>query len=216
MRSWPEDHPKARLMARKRALILDAARASFIESGFEGASMEAIASAAGVSIMTLYRHARTKDDLFEAIVSDACMPAGEGSETELADIFAQPLREILIFFGMRFQERLTRPETLGLLRAVMAARRSMPHLAKAAYVGFVESHARQLTDFLGERPDGAPSETRHRRGELSSGFIDRLFGAYILEALLQDAVPSLSQQKRRALQAADELLAQLHQLIGKV
>jgi len=196
-------------MARKRAAILDAARAAFIDAGFEGASMEGIALSAGVSIMTLYRHARTKDELFEAIVSDACIPANEVSEKELADVFKQPLRDILIFFGMRFQDRLIKPETLGLLRAVMAVRRGMPHLAKAAYAGFVESHARQLAEFLGGRLDGAPSKTRRQRAALSNGFIDRLFGAYILEALLGDAVPSMSQRRHRADQAADDLLAQL-------
>jgi TetR/AcrR family transcriptional repressor of mexJK operon len=209
MLSWPEDHPKARLMARTRASILDAARASFIESGFEGTSMEGIASSAGVSIMTLYRHARTKDELFEAIVSEGCIPGGELSEKELADLLAQPLRDILIFVGTLFQERLTRPETLGLLRAVMAVRRSMPHLAKAAYAGFIDVHIRELADLLGERPDGAPLESRNRRGILSSHFFDRLFGAYILEALLEDAVPSLSKRRHRAVQAADDLLAQL-------
>jgi AcrR family transcriptional regulator len=35
-------------------------------------TMESIASSAGVSIMTLYRHARTKEALFVAVVSEAC------------------------------------------------------------------------------------------------------------------------------------------------
>ena len=105
MRSWSDDHPKAKLMAGKRALILKAAREAFLTAGFGGASMEAIAAAAGVSIMTLYRHARTKDDLFEAVVSEACAPPPGGDEAAAIEaVLQQPLPEILFFIGLRFQE----------------------------------------------------------------------------------------------------------------
>ena len=60
MRSWSSEHPKAKLIARKRSAILAAARDAFLSCGFEGASMESIAGSAGVSIMTLYRHARSR------------------------------------------------------------------------------------------------------------------------------------------------------------
>ena len=52
-------------MKRKREAILAAARRQFLAHGYGGTSMEAIADAAGVSIMTLYRHAETKDELFD-------------------------------------------------------------------------------------------------------------------------------------------------------
>ena len=47
MKDWPTDHPKAKLMARKRAAILDAAREAFLRDGYEGTSMEEIAAERG-------------------------------------------------------------------------------------------------------------------------------------------------------------------------
>ena len=49
--------------------IVEAAAALFRQSGYEGAKIEAIAAAAGVSIGTIYNYYRNKGDLLVAIVS---------------------------------------------------------------------------------------------------------------------------------------------------
>ncbi len=56
----------------KDQLILDAAKALFMERGFEASSMEAIAERAGVSKMTLYARFKDKDALFAASVEAKC------------------------------------------------------------------------------------------------------------------------------------------------
>lgn len=48
--------------------ILDAARAEFLEKGFQGASMRAIASAAGMTTGAIYGYFSSKEDLFDALV----------------------------------------------------------------------------------------------------------------------------------------------------
>ena len=209
MRSWSDDHPKAKLMAEKRALILGAARKAFLGAGFEGASMEAIAASAGVSIMTLYRHAKTKDDLFEAVVSEACMtPVGSEEHRAIETILRKPLVEILTFIGVRFQERLLGAEALGLLRAVMVEHRHFPHLSQLAYEGLVASHAQQLTNFLVERPEGVGLD-EDGCAKLSVGFIDRLLGTDLLKALLGISVSTSGEWESRARQAAKALVAGL-------
>jgi TetR/AcrR family transcriptional repressor of mexJK operon len=209
MRRWSDDHPKAGLMAQKRALILDAARESFLDAGFERASMEAIAAAAGVSIMTLYRHARTKDDLFEAVVSEACMPASGSDEYASSEaILRQPLDKILTYIGIRFQQRLLEPQAQGLLRAVMIEQQKFPHLGKLAYEGLIASHARQLTEFLSERSETA-GRTKRKCAMLSADFIDRLLGTDFLKTLLGISIPTDRERKNRAQQAANVLLADL-------
>jgi len=59
----------SRLPARpsSREDILDAAEAQFARHGFEGASMRAIAEAAGVAQALLHYHFKTKEGLFEAM-----------------------------------------------------------------------------------------------------------------------------------------------------
>jgi AcrR family transcriptional regulator len=52
---------------RRRPLVLDAAMEVFLEHGFEGASMAAIADAAGVSKPVVYDCFVSKDELFKAL-----------------------------------------------------------------------------------------------------------------------------------------------------
>src|SRR6476660_3300257 len=54
----------------KRRQIVDGARAVFLTHGFEGASMNDIARAAGVSKGTLYVYFANKERLFAAIVEE--------------------------------------------------------------------------------------------------------------------------------------------------
>ena len=68
MRTWSEDHPKARLLERKQEAIKVAAKELFLRHGYANTTMEMVAAHAGVSIMTLYRHFRGKDVLFEAVI----------------------------------------------------------------------------------------------------------------------------------------------------
>src|ERR1700757_1182434 len=52
----------------KRASILATANTLFIDRGYEGVTMEAVATAAGVSKMTVYGHFHDKAALFAAVV----------------------------------------------------------------------------------------------------------------------------------------------------
>ena len=62
----------------KRRQIVDGARAVFLSQGFDAASMNDIARAAGVSKGTLYVYFRHKEQLFEAIVEQECEAQAEG------------------------------------------------------------------------------------------------------------------------------------------
>ena len=53
---------------RRRPLVLDAAYELFLENGFEGTSMDAIAAAAGVSKPVVYDCFASKDELFTAML----------------------------------------------------------------------------------------------------------------------------------------------------
>ena len=57
----------------KRRQILDGARKVFMDLGFDGASMNEIARAAGVSKGTLYVYFADKSRLFEAMVEEEAL-----------------------------------------------------------------------------------------------------------------------------------------------
>ena len=67
--SAPPGRPKD---LEKRAAILDAAKVLFVEHGYDGTSMDAIAQRAGVSKLTVYSHFQDKDSLFVAAVKARC------------------------------------------------------------------------------------------------------------------------------------------------
>lgn len=58
---------KEREKARRRDQIINAAKKVFLERGFRGATMEAIAEECELSIGTLYLYFKNKDDLYSAL-----------------------------------------------------------------------------------------------------------------------------------------------------
>lgn len=208
MKNWAPDHPKAKLMARKRSAILAAAKDIFLRLGYEGASMEQIAAAADVSIMTLYRHAESKDDLFAAVIAGACNPDDEAEQAQFAQLMQRPLDEVLVAVGMIAQQRLADAETVALMRAVMAEATRFPHLGDTAYTGFVGNLELFAQHVLANKSEtNGLGEAEHKR--LGALFIDRLFGADMLRILLGLGGISPAEQQRRAERARDEIMAQL-------
>lgn len=56
----------------KEAAIIDAARETFLAHGYDAASMDQIALAAGVSKRTVYNRFRSKEELFAAAIDESC------------------------------------------------------------------------------------------------------------------------------------------------
>lgn len=71
----------------KRAAILEAAKQMFTQNGFDGASMDQIAAAAGVSKLTVYSHYGDKETLFAAVVKSYC-------ERQLPSSLFEPMPQV--------------------------------------------------------------------------------------------------------------------------
>lgn len=208
MKEWSPDHPKAKLMGGKRADILAAAKTAFLQTGFGGTSMDNIAKSAGVSIMTLYRHARSKDDLFSAVIMNACDSGSEAEQAEFAEIMSLPLADCLARSSLFMQKTLTRPDTTALLRVVIAEATRFPHLAELAYQGFIVRLENATAHMLSELPETrALSDAEH--ATLGRQFVDRIVGADMLRCLLGLPEPSEDELRQRAEAARDDLLLSL-------
>jgi AcrR family transcriptional regulator len=59
-----------RLPEDKRARVLDAAKRGFAASGFAGANINKIAEEAGISVGSMYKYFRTKEDLFLTLIEE--------------------------------------------------------------------------------------------------------------------------------------------------
>jgi AcrR family transcriptional regulator len=134
VKTWSSDNPKAALMARKRAVIVDAALKAFLEAGYAEASVNRIAAAAGVSIKTLYRHYESKDDLFSAVMQAACgkPPGGDSDEPDQPppNWYALPPAEALPQAGAEYLRHVLSPDQLALYRVVARDAHRFPELGR--------------------------------------------------------------------------------------
>lgn len=184
---------------------MQAAEKAFLRDGYAGASMESIARDAGVSIMTLYRHAETKDELFAAVIESACHPTDGEEEARLQRALKMPLADILLFLGIMFQDRVGGAATVRLLQVVMTELRRFPHLGALAYHGLIASHVDALDRFLSTRAETA-SLSDERRRALVSVFFDHLVGLETYQLLLGLPGASRQQISDRAARAVDFFL----------
>jgi TetR/AcrR family transcriptional regulator, regulator of autoinduction and epiphytic fitness len=117
-----------RVAQEKRALIVAAATALFLELGYDRTSLARIAECSGVSRATLFKQFPSKAALFEAIVTEAWSTAEE-EEPPPAGNVVDGLRII----GRRYAELLGRAQMADLFRIVIAELPRFPELAHAQF-----------------------------------------------------------------------------------
>lgn len=116
----------------KRAAILDAAQACFLEHGFASTSMDMVAATAGVSKATIYAHFQSKDELFGAIIQRRCDDQAEGLGALSVDD-SLDARTTLTVLAHKLMGMLLQPQVLGIYRVVLA---EMPRNAELARIYF--------------------------------------------------------------------------------
>ena len=117
--------------AELRQHILLAAKNVFLETGFERASMDAVAASAGTSKRSLYAHFESKDKLFLAVL-DLVRELYLG-KLMTPDAYADdPVEAVALFCG-RFQQLLTWESQAQTCRLCISAAERLPDSAKAYY-----------------------------------------------------------------------------------
>lgn len=173
----PEDHREA---SAKRQQILDGARRAFLADGFDGASMSAIARAAGVSKGTLYVYFQSKEALFEALIREDRRRQGErlcALGTPGSDLAAD-----LAHLAHDLVAILTGPESLAQVRAVIGVTAKFPRVGLAFYeAGPLHGRAR-LAEYLARQ--GAAGALMIDDAEIAAGqFLDLAISEPVRAAL---------------------------------
>lgn len=171
----------------KRRQIIDGARAVFLAAGFDGASMNDIARAAGVSKGTLYAYFESKDALFEAIIRNEFANAAER-----LCVFRREadVRAMLTDFGTRLIRRMTEPENMAFARVVIAATGKFPNVGRAFYYAGPLYGATHLAEELA-RLDAAGVLKIPDPERAAWQFVD-LCQSYVYKRLLFGVVDSVS------------------------
>ncbi|HUD84889.1 MAG TPA: TetR/AcrR family transcriptional regulator [Xanthobacteraceae bacterium] len=115
----------------KRRQIIEGARGVFLAQGFDAASMNDIARAAGVSKGTLYVYFDHKEELFEAIVEQECDAQAEGIFD--LDPNDHDVEAVLKRLGAAYVKFLCRPEKASAVRTVIAIADRMPEIGRRFY-----------------------------------------------------------------------------------
>jgi AcrR family transcriptional regulator len=115
----------------KRRQIVEGARRVFMAQGFDAASMDKIARAAGVSKGTLYVYFDNKEQLFLAIVREECQAQTE----EIFDFDSNDhdVGAVLTRLGLGYVNFLVTEGRLPALRTVIAIADRMPEIGREFY-----------------------------------------------------------------------------------
>ncbi len=131
-----------RLTKQKR--ILDAALIVFSETGYSGASMDAIAVEAGVSKPTLYQYFGAKEQLFSAMLQ----PQGD----DILKTFSEPAESGMVAqlhaFAWKYAEIVLRPDLLSLARLVVGEVQRFPEIGPAYQAAGPDKLLQGMIDFL--------------------------------------------------------------------
>ncbi|MGB0563448.1 MAG: TetR/AcrR family transcriptional regulator [Spirulinaceae cyanobacterium] len=173
----------------KTEQILDGAIAEFLSHGFASASMDRIASQAGVSKATVYSHFQSKENLFIALIQHLVkdkmlMPLELEQLVQVIDV---PPALFLRKLAQQMLKRPTQdPELVDFIRMVFGESGRFPELAKAFISTLTATGLRSLTFYFKTCPhlDVADPEATARvfMGTLAHFMITQhiLYGAEIV------------------------------------
>ncbi|MFW9266318.1 TetR/AcrR family transcriptional regulator [Pseudomonas sp. NR3] len=115
----------------KRQAILDAAKNLFLSLGYASTSMDAVATEAGVSKLTVYSHFNDKETLFSAAVIAKC-------EEQVPPLFFEwvegvPIEHVLLNIARGFNQLINSDESVNLHRLMVALGSQDPKLSTIFY-----------------------------------------------------------------------------------
>jgi TetR/AcrR family transcriptional repressor of mexJK operon len=111
----------------KRQAILDAAKILFLSKGYASTSMDAVATEAGVSKLTVYSHFNGKETLFSAAVVAKCEEQLPPLFFELPDGIA--VESVLLNIARGFHQLINSVESVNLHRLMMSLGSQDPKLS---------------------------------------------------------------------------------------
>ena len=177
------ESPKSKRDLRRestRAEILQIAGEMFLEEGFTGTSMSAIATRLGGSKGTLYNYFESKEELLEAYVRQSCTNFWEDVFSFASD--DDDLRELLTEVGEAFLRQLNEP-VIRFVRVLIGEAARIPELTRV----FWEAGPLAKAKLLAQRLEAAKA-----RGELDAPdcelaarqFLALIRGQFYFERLL--------------------------------
>lgn len=171
----------------RMARVLKAAKKHFTDHGYDGASIDAIADASGVSKVTIYSYFPTKAALFQAAVTHRVEKQFASEDWAALDP-AKP-QEALMRIGKAFLALMRSPDVINQHRSLYGAQ----GIDATAAAGFFAAGPQKLVNAVAEYLRGA-----HRAGSLNvvdphlaaNQYLSLFLGLGQIRALLGLTLPS--------------------------
>jgi AcrR family transcriptional regulator len=166
-------------VARRQAFLL-AARAVFLEQGYEAASVNDVVRMAGGSLATLYAQFGNKEGLFLAVAQEQHERFVRAMAPDCVDHL--PLEKGLQVIGESYMRTLLLHDNLAFFRVLIGEGRKFPHLLQRYFAAAAERVSAVVADYLKRAgPEIANPEVA------ASYFLDLLRGRHLFQALADDA-----------------------------
>lgn len=133
---------------RKYDQVIAGAREVFLADGFDGASVDDIARAAGVSKATLYSYFPDKRLLFMEVASIECRRQTDDALEELD--MSRPPQEVLGFAAERMMNFVLSPFGRGVFRIVVAEAERFPQIGREFWMCGPQRGRDILADYFGQ------------------------------------------------------------------
>lgn len=171
---------------RKRAMIVDAARHSFLEHGYAATSMSAVADNLGCSKATMWSHFGSKEELFAAVIDS------------LLELFSNDIDEVLTnqTFSLpamrraclRFLDCLLSDYSIRLFRLVVSEGERFPEINELFYARGPAKVRRDIRNFYATYFDDAGAD------KLTQLVVSAIAG-YRTEILLRPVRPDIAERE---------------------
>lgn len=170
----------------KRLAILESAKELFVEQGYAGTSMDAIAKNAGVSKLTLYSHFGHKEDLFQQCVVSKC-------EEHAPDALYDPtndlaLRQRLLSIGAAFIELLFSEEAVKFYRMMAGEARQTGKLGRLFHAAGPQRMLDQFDELLAAAVRSGELKVRDRQ-RAGNHFFSMLRGDHHMRVIMGETRP---------------------------
>ena len=145
----PRGRPQVRTDEETLRLLVDVAAREFMLNGYGGASVNAVAVAAGISTKTIYRLVPTKAELFIKVVNDRISRFIDAFETgrDAPEDVATGLERILAAYG----SFMLQDEAIAVNRLVLNESSRFPEIAAGFYQTAVLRTNTAIADWLGRQ-----------------------------------------------------------------
>lgn len=163
----------------KRSAILNAAGCEFLNSGYEGTSVDRIAENAGVSKATVYSHFPGKEDLFQAVIKSKV----ESYEFDDDTHAPEDLKDGLTYIAMRFFELLNDEQVISMHRVVIGESVRHCEMAKLFFKNGPDKTSKALAKYLDQHVQDSNLKIDDTQ-EAAKQFFHMIAGELLLRSML--------------------------------